>query len=77
MLAETARVFGKLTILDFTVAAAETFMKLKQDITTSKIGIMDLRLASVAMEHRAVLITLNWRDFQNVPGLRWEDWSKD
>lgn len=41
----------------------------------TKIGIMDLRVASIALEHDATLVTRNVRDFQHIPGLRVENWA--
>jgi tRNA(fMet)-specific endonuclease VapC len=41
-----------------------------------KIGIMDLRIAAIALERDATLVTRNVRDFQRVPELRVENWAE-
>ena len=38
------------------------------------IGKMDLRIAAIALEEDATVITRNLRDFQRVPGLKCENW---
>jgi len=37
-------------------------------------GSLDLKIASIALEHGATLLSANARDFDHVPGLRVEDW---
>ena len=42
-----------------------------------KLGVrrMDLRIASIALENSATLVTRNVCDFQRVPGLIVENWA--
>jgi tRNA(fMet)-specific endonuclease VapC len=39
-----------------------------------RIGIMDLKIASIALAHGALLLTANVKDFRRVPSLRVENW---
>lgn len=39
------------------------------------VGKMDLRIAAIALEVGATVITRNLRDFQRVPGLACENWA--
>ena len=46
-------------------------------LTALKLNVrkMDLRIAAMAFEHGAVVVTRNVRDFKRVPGLLVEDWT--
>jgi tRNA(fMet)-specific endonuclease VapC len=39
------------------------------------VGGNDLRIASIALEMGATVVTRNLRDFRRLPGIRCEDWS--
>lgn len=60
-------------VLDFDENAAEVFRDLKA--TKVRIGSMDLKIASIAIANKALLVTRNLSDFELVPGLRAEDWT--
>jgi tRNA(fMet)-specific endonuclease VapC len=63
-------------VLDYDRPCAEAFGRtrgglLRNGVTVSRI---DLMIASVALVHDLTLVTHNTRDFQNIPGLRLDDW---
>ena len=65
-----------VALLDFDLDCAKEFgrvrgLLLQQGISVSK---MDLLIASVALVHNLTVVTHNTVDYQNVPGLRLEDW---
>jgi len=66
-----------LTIPVFPIdrSVAEQFEKLLRSKKLKKIGRGDLLIASIALANRATLVTRNLRDFQQVPGLRAENWA--
>lgn len=64
--------YCKIPILEFDREAAREFHRLKQ--LRLRIGTMDLKIASIAFAHRAVVLTRNASDFSRVPGLSIENW---
>lgn len=70
---ETWADYRSRLILDFDERAAAEFRRLKA--AKVRIGTMDLRIAAIALAHRATLITRNLSDFRKVPGLPAQDWS--
>jgi tRNA(fMet)-specific endonuclease VapC len=74
------RFLGTLTdVLAFTdedaVIAGEIRATLKKAGTP--IGPYDLLIAAQAVRNNARLVTANTREFSRVPGLDWQDWTKD
>jgi len=63
---------GRWTVLPFDEADAACFSRLRGNGV--RIGTMDLKIASFALVHDALLLSANLRDFQQVPGLRVENW---
>jgi tRNA(fMet)-specific endonuclease VapC len=72
-LTATVRFLADLPLLSFSKAA----VRRHQELTKQKlnIGKMDLRIAAIALEHRAIVVSRNLRDFKRVPGLPVEDWT--
>ena len=52
--------------------AADEFKRLRKQRV--RIGTQDLKIAAIAIVHDARLLSANLRDFEQVPGLRVEDW---
>jgi tRNA(fMet)-specific endonuclease VapC len=71
-IAENVRFFSRVEIVSFSEPAIAIYETLKSQ--RLNIGKMDLRIAAIALEHDACLVTRNVRDFQRVPGLQFEDW---
>ncbi len=61
--------------IPFNDAAAQEFDRLRQNKKLKKIGRRDLLIATIALSHRATLVTRNLRDFRQIPGLRVENWA--
>lgn len=62
----------KWFLLPWTSDAADTFEKMRG--LKVNIGTMDLRIASIALEYDATVLTRNMADFKKVPGLNVENW---
>ena len=63
---------GKFTLLDFDLEAAEGFTMLRKLLP--RLGTMDIKIAAISLTHDCLLLTRNLRDFNQVPGLRVENW---
>ena len=66
------RFFQAWEIVRYDEKAAERFIDLRRQ--RIRIGTQDLKIASIALEHDATLLSANTGDFSQVPGLRIEDW---
>ena len=65
-------ILGDWEIARWGQPAAEQFQGLRK--RRVRIGTQDLKIAAIAMVHDALLLSANLRDFEQVPGLRVEDW---
>jgi tRNA(fMet)-specific endonuclease VapC len=73
-LASTVAVLSGIQILRYTETAIARFhglLKAKLHVRAN-----DLRIAAIALEYNATVVTRNVRDFVVVPGLTVEDWSQ-
>ena len=73
-LAATVRFLARIPIADFDERAIQRYLELRK--LKLKVRKMDLRIAATVLERDATVVTRNLRDFQRVPGVRIEDWSK-
>ncbi len=64
--------FRAFTILPFDERAADRFDELRA--AKIRLGTMDLKISAIALVNQALLLTANRRDFEQVPGLRVENW---
>ena len=67
-----------LKIFDFDTQSAIIFAELKQlRIKTGKIiGDFDLMIASICLNNNLILVTNNSKDFESIPKLQVENWTK-
>jgi tRNA(fMet)-specific endonuclease VapC len=71
-LADLIRFVSLWRALPFDTAAATDFVSMRQQRV--RIGTQDLKIAAIARTNDVLLLSANLRDFQQVPGLRVEDW---
>lgn len=60
-------------VLNFDPHAEAHFQNLRAQ--KIRIGIQDLKIASIVLSNKGTLVTRNTQDFKNIPSLRIEDWS--
>jgi tRNA(fMet)-specific endonuclease VapC len=73
-LAELFDFLAEWDIFSLSRAAADVFAQQRRQ--KIRIGSQDLKIAAIALTENALLLSANLRDFQNVPGLRVEDWLR-
>jgi tRNA(fMet)-specific endonuclease VapC len=68
----------RIPILDFTTNEAARYAELQAHFVGQRHTrpVIDLCIAATALEHDCVLVTLNTKDFESIPNLRIEDWSR-
>ncbi|MDZ7969371.1 MAG: hypothetical protein RM368_31240 [Nostoc sp. DedSLP03] len=72
-LVETVILLSEFNVLQYD----EKSQGIYQNFRTQRIriGTQDLRIASIVLANKGILLTRNLRDFEKVPGLNIEDWS--
>ena len=71
---DAVRFFVRFHILTFAEPAIVRYEGLRA--THRRLDKDDLRIAAIVLECGDALVTRNTRDFQQIPGLVIEDWSK-
>jgi tRNA(fMet)-specific endonuclease VapC len=66
--------FKSIPVLPFDRSASEIFSNFQSQ--KIKLATMDLRIASIAIANKLVLLTRNQKDFIKVTGLSIEDWTQ-
>ncbi len=66
------RFFAAWNVLGWDDAAVDEFERLR--LAKTRVGTMDLKIASIALANEATLLSRNKIDFDRVPGLVVEDW---
>ncbi|HEV3003943.1 MAG TPA: type II toxin-antitoxin system VapC family toxin [Pirellulales bacterium] len=76
LLALIADLLQEVQVIDFDSACAERFGQVRGTLLQQGISVptTDLMIASAALVHNLTLVTHNTADFQNIPGLRLDDW---
>ena len=66
----------EVQVIDFDSAGAEKFGQVRGTLLQQGISVptADLMIASAALVHNLTLVTHNTADYQNIPGLRPDDW---
>lgn len=64
-----------IPILQFDENAGKVFQNLKNQ--KIRIGTMDLKIASIVISNNALLVSRNLSDFEQIPNLRVEDWTRE
>jgi len=65
--------FADVQLAEYSAEAAQRFDELRKQRV--RIGTMDLRIAATALVRDYTVLTRNLVDFEQVPGLKVEDWT--
>ena len=74
LMVRTDELLAQIPVVPIDEAAALQFDRLRGMKRLKKIGRTDLLISSIALAHRATLVTRNVRHFKQVPGLTVTNW---
>lgn len=72
-LTETIRFLSRVPILTYDESSIDRARQLQS--LRLNVRKLDVSIAAIALEHGAIVVTRNLRDFGRIPGLPCEDWS--
>ncbi|MBP3954039.1 type II toxin-antitoxin system VapC family toxin [Gemmata sp. G18] len=72
-LTETLNELRNWSLVSFSIGAVARYLTLKKQ--KLNVGSGDLKIASIAIESGATVVTRNRRDFVRIPGAKIVDWS--
>ncbi|MEL7330233.1 MAG: type II toxin-antitoxin system VapC family toxin, partial [Cyanobacteria bacterium J06559_1] len=72
---QTFYLFADLNVLDYNNIADNYFQEFRK--AGLRIGTQDLRIASIVLANNGIVLTRNLRDFEKVPNLVVQDWSRE
>lgn len=72
---EALNFYLTVPVLPYDEPAAAQFTHFRE-INKIRPGTQDLRIASIVLSREATLVTRNRRDFEIIPGLSLDDWSR-
>jgi|SRR5437870_1203368 len=75
LLVRTKDFLAKIAVIPLDMAAAQIFDRLWATKGVKKLGRADVLTASIALAHKATLVTRNLRDFKRIPNLKVVDWA--
>ncbi|MCP5046902.1 MAG: type II toxin-antitoxin system VapC family toxin [bacterium] len=70
----TEELLSQIVIIPFDEAALNQFDRLRTGKKFRKIGRADLLISSIALSHRATVVTRNVRHFRQIPNLKLANW---
>lgn len=72
-LIETVMLLSEFNILQYDKKSQDIYQNFRNQ--RIRIGTQDLRIASIVLANKGILLTRNLRDFEKVPGLTIQDWT--
>jgi tRNA(fMet)-specific endonuclease VapC len=68
--------FHEVNVVDYDNDCAKEFGRVRVELRQQGIEVptVDLMIASVALVYDLTMVTHNTADYQNIPGLRLDDW---